>query len=144
MTEVDTSQRISTHHPNGSYTSPSTNSNSNTTQSTYTTPRSTDNVISLDQPQGTSQNYQHSPGYNQREVCKKCNLLIIEGHAYELGEDRWHIDCFKCSKCGTSLGCNSNFLVLGNGNLICSNCSYNCKQCGRKIDGLAILTGDQA
>lgn len=79
-----------------------------------------------------------------RELCKKCNQMIVEGHAYELGDDRWHIHCFNCSKCNTSLGCNSNFLVLGNGNLICSNCSYNCKQCGRKIDDLAILTGDQA
>ncbi|KAK6203536.1 Rho-type GTPase-activating protein [Scheffersomyces amazonensis] len=78
------------------------------------------------------------------QACKKCNQLIYEGHAYELGDDRWHIDCFKCSKCSSSLGCNSNFLVLGNGNLICSNCSYNCKQCGKKIDDLAILTGDQA
>ncbi|CAK9441137.1 uncharacterized protein LODBEIA_P50060 [Lodderomyces beijingensis] len=87
----------------------------------------------------------HTPELNrEREICKKCNNLINEGHAYELGEDRWHIDCFNCSKCDTSLGCNSNFLVLGNGNLICSNCSYNCKQCGRKIDDLAILTGDQA
>ena len=89
---------------------------------------------------------QPSSGSNRqpRELCKKCNQLIVEGHAYELGDDRWHIHCFNCSKCNTSLGCNSNFLVLGNGNLICSNCSYNCKQCGRKIDDLAILTGDQA
>ncbi|KAK6454798.1 Rho-type GTPase-activating protein [Scheffersomyces xylosifermentans] len=78
------------------------------------------------------------------QPCKKCNQPIFEGHAYELGDDRWHLDCFKCSKCDSSLGCNSNFLVLGNGNLICSNCSYNCKQCGKKIDDLAILTGDQA
>lgn len=78
------------------------------------------------------------------QSCKKCHLPIYEGHAYELGDDRWHINCFKCSKCDSSLGCNSNFLVLGNGNLICSNCSYNCKQCGKKIDDLAILTGDQA
>lgn len=76
--------------------------------------------------------------------CKKCQLPINEGHAYELGDHRWHISCFKCSKCDNSLGCNSNFLVLGNGNLICSNCSYNCKQCDKKIDDLAILTGDQA
>lgn len=81
---------------------------------------------------------------NNLQPCKKCNLPIYEGHAYELGDDRWHINCFKCSKCNSSLGCNSNFLVLGNGNLICSNCSYNCKQCGKKIDDLAILTGDQA
>lgn len=78
------------------------------------------------------------------QTCKKCELPIYEGHAYELGEDRWHIPCFKCSKCHTLLGCNSNFLVLGNGSLICSSCLYNCKQCGKKIDDLAILTGDQA
>lgn len=78
------------------------------------------------------------------QTCKKCTLPIYEGHAYELGDDRWHIDCFKCSKCDLSLGCNLNFLVLGNGNLICSNCLYSCKQCGKKIDDLAILTGDQA
>lgn len=78
------------------------------------------------------------------QTCKKCQLSISEGHAYELGDDRWHIHCFKCSKCNASLGCNSNFLVLGDGSLICSNCSYKCKQCGQKIDDLAILTGDQA
>lgn len=82
--------------------------------------------------------------YPESQVCKKCNLYISEGHAYELGDDRWHIHCFKCSKCDQSLGCNSNFLILGDGNLICSSCSYNCKQCGKKIDDLAILTGDQA
>ena len=84
------------------------------------------------------------PNGTVKQNCKKCNNPINEGHAYELGDDRWHIDCFKCSKCDNSLGCNSNFLVLGNGNLICSKCSYNCKQCGKKIDDLAILTGDQA
>lgn len=77
-------------------------------------------------------------------VCKKCNTPILEVHAYELGDDRWHTHCFKCLECDTLLGCNSNFLVLGDGNLICSNCTYNCKQCGKKIDDLAILTGDQA
>lgn len=79
-----------------------------------------------------------------QQTCKKCHLAIIDGHAYELGEDRWHIHCFKCSKCDKSLGCNSNFLVLGNGSLICLSCLYNCKQCNKKIDDLAILTGDQA
>ena len=77
-------------------------------------------------------------------ICKKCGEIIEEGHAYELGEDRWHIECFKCTKCGILLGCGSNFLVLGNGGLICSDCSYSCRQCGKKIDDLAILTGDQA
>lgn len=78
------------------------------------------------------------------QTCKKCHESIYEGHAYELGDDRWHIQCFKCFKCDKALGCNSNFLVLGNGSLVCSSCSYNCKQCGKKIDDLAILTGDKA
>lgn len=78
------------------------------------------------------------------QTCKKCQGLIFEGHAYELGDDRWHIQCFNCFKCDKALGCNSNFLVLGNGSLVCSLCSYNCKQCGKKIDDLAILTGDKA
>lgn len=89
-------------------------------------------------------NYTQEVSQGGLQLCKKCGLPIYEGHAYELGDDRWHINCFKCSKCSSSLGCNSNFLVLGNGLLICSNCLYNCKQCGKKIDDLAILTGDQA
>lgn len=76
--------------------------------------------------------------------CKKCGESIVEGHAYELGDDRWHISCFKCFKCNKLLGCNLNFLVLGNGLLVCLACLYSCKQCGKKIDDLAILTGDQA
>lgn len=34
--------------------------------------------------------------------------------------------------------------MLGTGALVCSDCSYSCKNCGKKIDDLAILTGDQA
>lgn len=35
-------------------------------------------------------------------------------------------------------------LLLGDGSLICSNCTYSCSSCGNKIEDLAILTGDQA
>ncbi|CDR37343.1 CYFA0S01e09824g1_1 [Cyberlindnera fabianii] len=76
--------------------------------------------------------------------CRRCDLPILEGHAYELGGDRWHMYCFSCSKCSKLLGTSSNFLVLGTGDLICSDCSYACNACGKKIDDLAILTGDQA
>ncbi|AOA60750.1 Rho GTPase-activating protein [Komagataella phaffii CBS 7435] len=78
------------------------------------------------------------------QICKKCGLVITEGHAYELGEDRWHVECFSCSKCSKSLGCDSNFLVLGTGALVCSDCSYACTICSKKIYDLAILTGNQA
>ena len=34
--------------------------------------------------------------------------------------------------------------MLGDGALICSNCTYSCTACGNKIEDLAILTGEQA
>ena len=34
--------------------------------------------------------------------------------------------------------------MLGDGSLICSNCTYSCTACGNKIEDLAILTGEQA
>jgi Rho-type GTPase-activating protein 1/2 len=35
-------------------------------------------------------------------------------------------------------------LLLGDGSLICNNCTYSCTACRSKIEDLAILTGDQA
>lgn len=57
---------------------------------------------------------------------------------------RWHIDCFRCSTCTTLLDSDAHLLLLGDGSLICSNCTYSCNSCGNKIEDLAILTGDQA
>ena len=58
--------------------------------------------------------------------------------------NRWHIDCFRCNTCGTLLDSDANLLLLGDGSLICNNCTYSCSACGNKIEDLAILTGDQA
>ena len=58
--------------------------------------------------------------------------------------NRWHIDCFRCNTCGTLLDSDANLLLLGDGSLICNNCTYSCSACGSKIEDLAILTGDQA
>lgn len=58
--------------------------------------------------------------------------------------NRWHIDCFRCNTCGTLLDSDANLLLLGDGSLICNNCTYSCSACGHKIEDLAILTGDQA
>ena len=57
---------------------------------------------------------------------------------------RWHIDCFRCNTCHTLLDSDANLLLLGDGSLICNNCTYSCSACGQKIEDLAILTGDQA
>ena len=58
--------------------------------------------------------------------------------------NRWHIDCFRCNTCGTLLDSDANLLLLGDGSLICNNCTYSCSACGNKIEDLAILTGEQA
>lgn len=58
--------------------------------------------------------------------------------------NRWHLDCFRCNTCSTLLDSDANLLLLGDGSLICNNCTYSCSACGNKIEDLAILTGDQA
>ena len=58
--------------------------------------------------------------------------------------NRWHIDCFRCNTCHTLLDSDANLLLLGDGSLICNNCTYSCSACGNKIEDLAILTGEQA
>ena len=56
----------------------------------------------------------------------------------------WHILCFRCNKCGILLDSDANLVLLGDGSIICNNCSYSCSACGNKIEDLAILAEDQA
>ncbi|KAI1258594.1 rho GTPase activator Rga [Xylariaceae sp. FL1019] len=76
--------------------------------------------------------------------CKGCGEILEEGKAFELAGNRWHLNCFRCNTCGTLLDSDANLLLLGDGSLICNNCTYSCSACGDKIEDLAILTGDQA
>ncbi|KAI0838914.1 RhoGAP-domain-containing protein [Hypoxylon sp. FL0890] len=76
--------------------------------------------------------------------CKGCGEILEEGKAFELAGNRWHLNCFRCNTCGTLLDSDANLLLLGDGSLICNNCTYSCSACGEKIEDLAILTGDQA
>ncbi|PWW73157.1 RhoGAP-domain-containing protein [Tuber magnatum] len=76
--------------------------------------------------------------------CKGCGKILEEGKAFELSGNRWHIECFRCNKCQTLLDSDANLLLLGDGSLICNNCTYSCTACRNKIEDLAILTGDQA
>ncbi|EGS21502.1 GTPase-activating protein for-like protein [Thermochaetoides thermophila DSM 1495] len=77
-------------------------------------------------------------------ICKGCGEILEEGKAFELAGNRWHLDCFRCNSCRTLLDSDANLLLLGDGSLICNNCTYSCSACGNKIEDLAILTGDQA
>ncbi|PQK16752.1 hypothetical protein BB8028_0006g10710 [Beauveria bassiana] len=76
--------------------------------------------------------------------CRGCGEILEEGKAFELAGQRWHLDCFRCHTCGTLLDSDANLLLLGDGSLVCNNCTYTCNACGNKIEDLAILTGDQA
>lgn len=79
------------------------------------------------------------PHEEELPACVRCKLDITTGHAYELGDDKWHTHCFTCYRCNKPLSCESDFLVLGTGTLICFDCSDSCKSCGKKIDDLAII-----
>lgn len=76
--------------------------------------------------------------------CKGCGDILEEGKAFELAGNRWHLTCFRCNTCGELLDSDANLLLLGDGSLICNNCTYSCSACNNKIEDLAILTGDQA
>lgn len=65
--------------------------------------------------------------------CVRCKDSITTGHAYELGCDRWHTHCFSCYKCEKPLSCESDFLVLGTGALICFDCPIHAKIVVRKL-----------
>ena len=77
-------------------------------------------------------------------ACKGCGEILEQGKAFELASNRWHIDCFRCNTCGTLLDSDANLLLLGDGSLVCNDCTYDCSSCGLKIEDLAILTGDLA
>ncbi|GKT45582.1 putative rhomboid protein [Colletotrichum spaethianum] len=91
------------------------------------------------------EDYLESP-MDQDDVfpCKGCGEILEEGKAFELAGNRWHLNCFRCNTCGTLLDSDANLLLLGDGSLICNNCTYSCSACNNKIEDLAILTGDQA
>ncbi|CAG9990746.1 unnamed protein product [Clonostachys byssicola] len=76
--------------------------------------------------------------------CKGCGEILESGKAFELAGNRWHLDCFRCSTCHVLQDSDSNLLLLGDGSLICSGCTYTCDACGNKIEDLAILTENQA
>jgi hypothetical protein len=74
----------------------------------------------------------------------EASLVQIVKADLSIAGNRWHLDCFRCNTCGTLLDSDANLLLLGDGSLICNNCTYSCSACGNKIEDLAILTGDQA
>ena len=56
----------------------------------------------------------------------------------------FHVDCFKCAKCGDQVTADTNLLLLSDGSPICANCSYSCNVCHLPILDEAIMTGDDS
>jgi Rho-type GTPase-activating protein 1/2 len=56
----------------------------------------------------------------------------------------FHVECFKCAKCGDQVTADTNLLLLSDGSPICANCSYSCNICRLPILDEAIMTGDDS
>ncbi|GAO52764.1 RhoGAP-domain-containing protein [Saitoella complicata NRRL Y-17804] len=81
---------------------------------------------------------------SQDPCCHGCRGVIEEGSVVAFGENIWHVECFRCAKCNSLVDHDSNLLLLADGSPICENCSYNCRACNKRIDDLAIMTGDES
>jgi len=74
------------------------------------------------------------------QICVACQTAI-EGQMMNYGGEKYHQDCFVCSKCGTGLG--SKFSKLADGTKICQACvpKKECATCGEEIKGAATGVG---
>ncbi|KAJ6591018.1 hypothetical protein DFH09DRAFT_1138325 [Mycena vulgaris] len=89
-----------------------------------------DNQIDLDDPL--------CPGCKRPAVTEHGGLVVAFGQSF------FHVDCFKCAKCGDQVTADTNLLLLSDGSPICVNCSYSCTICHNPILDEAIMTGDDS
>ncbi|KAF9461310.1 hypothetical protein BDZ94DRAFT_1264138 [Collybia nuda] len=76
--------------------------------------------------------------------CKKSAVSEHGGLVVAFGQSFFHVDCFKCAKCGDQVTADTNLLLLSDGSPICANCSYSCNVCHLPILDEAIMTGDDS
>ncbi|KAI0769739.1 RhoGAP-domain-containing protein [Trametes elegans] len=80
-------------------------------------------------------------------VCPGCKNSVVDengGVVVAFGQSFFHVDCFKCAKCGNQVTADTNLLLLSDGSPICANCSYSCNVCKQPILDEAIMTGDDS
>lgn len=75
-----------------------------------------------------------------RQLLPILTSLILPFHSQSF----FHVDCFKCAKCGDKVTADTNLLLLSDGSPICANCSYCCNVCKLPILDEAIMTGDDS
>ncbi|KZT66363.1 RhoGAP-domain-containing protein [Daedalea quercina L-15889] len=84
---------------------------------------------------------------NENRFCPGCKKSVIDengGVVVAFGQSFFHVDCFRCAKCGNQVTADTNLLLLSDGSPICANCSYCCNVCRQPILDEAIMTGDDS
>ncbi|KAF7725555.1 hypothetical protein EC973_009510 [Apophysomyces ossiformis] len=72
--------------------------------------------------------------------CFGCDKPIEEGSVIAFGDALFHLDCFVCAKCGQSVSCHVNTLLLADGRPVCAQCTSTCTSCRQPIRDEAIMT----
>ncbi|CCM05062.1 uncharacterized protein FIBRA_07268 [Fibroporia radiculosa] len=83
----------------------------------------------------------------ENRICPGCKKSVVDengGVVVAFGQSFFHVDCFKCAKCGNQVSADTNLLLLSDGSPICANCSYSCNICKQPILDEAIMTGDDS
>ncbi|KAF5385915.1 hypothetical protein D9615_002478 [Tricholomella constricta] len=78
------------------------------------------------------------PGCKNPAVSEQGGLVVAFGQSF------FHVDCFKCAKCGEQVTADTSLLLLSDGSPICTNCTYSCNVCQLPILDEAIMTGDDS
>ncbi|KAH9948675.1 hypothetical protein B0H21DRAFT_777741 [Amylocystis lapponica] len=87
------------------------------------------------------------PSLTENRICPGCKKSVVNengGVVVAFGQSFFHVDCFRCAKCGNQVTADTNLLLLSDGSPICANCSYSCNVCHLPILDEAIMTGDDS
>ncbi|CAE6481145.1 unnamed protein product [Rhizoctonia solani] len=80
-------------------------------------------------------------------ACGGCGRTLESasgGVVVAFGNALWHVECFRCAKCQSTVSADTNLLLLADGSPVCQNCSYSCHVCHNPILDEAIMTGDDS
>ncbi|KAI0339819.1 RhoGAP-domain-containing protein [Trametopsis cervina] len=84
---------------------------------------------------------------SEQRICPGCKQAVVTengGVVVAFGQSFFHIECFKCAKCGNQVTADTNLLLLSDGSPVCADCSYSCNVCGQPILDEAIMTGEDS
>ncbi|KAG9126326.1 hypothetical protein FRC07_003893 [Ceratobasidium sp. 392] len=83
----------------------------------------------------------------EEPACGGCHKTLESasgGVVVAFGNALWHVECFRCAKCRTTVSADTNLLLLADGSPVCQACSYSCHVCRNPILDEAIMTGDDS